>query len=83
MRSLNWALIQYDKCPYEKANPEHRHTRTQGALDVKTKEIRVMCQQAKEHQDQMDCSLPGSFVHGISQARILEWVAISFSRGSS
>ena len=27
----------------------------------------------------MDCSLPGSFVHGISQARILEWVAISFS----
>ena len=33
--------------------------------------------------DPMDCSLPGSFVHGISQARILEWVAISFSRGSS
>ena len=31
----------------------------------------------------MDCSLPGSSVHGISQARILEWVAISFSRGSS
>ena len=29
----------------------------------------------------MDCSLPGSSVHGISQARILEWVAISFSRG--
>ena len=28
----------------------------------------------------MDCSLPGSSVHGISQARILEWVAISFSR---
>ena len=30
-----------------------------------------------------DCSLPGSSVHGILQARILEWVAISFSRGSS
>ena len=28
----------------------------------------------------MDCSLPVSFVHGISQAKILEWVAISFSR---
>ena len=27
----------------------------------------------------MDCSLPGSSVHGIFQARILEWVAISFS----
>ena len=33
--------------------------------------------------DLMDCSPPGSSVHGISQARILEWVAISFSRGSS
>ena len=31
----------------------------------------------------MDCSLPGSSVHGIFQARILEWFAISFSRGSS
>ena len=27
----------------------------------------------------MDCSLPGSFVHGIFQARVLEWVAIAFS----
>ena len=31
----------------------------------------------------MDCSLPDSSVHGILQARILEWVAIPFSRGSS
>ena len=31
----------------------------------------------------MDGSLPGSSVHGILQARILEWVAIPFSRGSS
>ena len=31
----------------------------------------------------MDCSPPGSSVHGILQARILEWVAFSFSRGSS
>ena len=33
--------------------------------------------------DTMDCSLPGSSVHGLLQARILEWVAISFPRGSS
>ena len=33
--------------------------------------------------DPVDCSLPGSSVHGILQARILEWVTISFSRGSS
>ena len=30
--------------------------------------------------DCMDCSLPGSSVHGIFQARVLEWVAIAFSR---
>ena len=33
--------------------------------------------------DSMDCSPPGSSVHGIFQGRILEWVAISYSRGSS
>ena len=33
--------------------------------------------------DPMNCSLPGSSVHGILQARILEWNAISFSKGSS
>ena len=33
--------------------------------------------------DPVDCSPPGSSVHGILQARVLEWVAISFSRGSS
>ena len=33
--------------------------------------------------DPIDCSPAGSSVHGILQARILEWVAISFSRGSS
>ena len=33
--------------------------------------------------DPMECSLPGSSVHGILQARLLEWVTILFSRGSS
>ena len=33
--------------------------------------------------DPMDCSPPGSSIHGIFQATVLEWVAISFSRGSS
>ena len=33
--------------------------------------------------DPMDCSLPGSSVHGILQARILEWIAIPTCRGSS
>ena len=34
-------------------------------------------------ENPMDCSRPGSSVHGILQARILEWVTIPFSRGSS
>ena len=33
--------------------------------------------------DPMDCRLSGSSVHGLFQARVLEWIAISFSRGSS
>ena len=39
----------------------------------------------RDHEscDPMDCSLPGSSVHGILQARVLEGVAISFSRESS
>ena len=31
----------------------------------------------------MDCSLPGSSVHGIFQARVLEWIAIAFSMGKT
>ena len=38
--------------------------------------VRLLC-------NAMVCSLPGYPVHGMSQARILEWVAISFPRGSS
>ena len=30
--------------------------------------------------DPMDCSLPGSSIHGIFQARVLEWIAIAFSK---
>ena len=33
--------------------------------------------------DPMDCSLSGSSIHGIFQARVLEWIAISLSRGFS
>ena len=45
-----------------------------------------MCSVAKSYPtlfNPMVCGPPGSSVHGISQARILEWVTISFSRGSS
>ena len=45
-----------------------------------------MCTCAQSHLilcDPKDCSPPGSSVHGILQAKILEWAAISYSRGSS
>ena len=54
-----------------------------------TKEKQTVHSQSKVTQlcptlcDPMDCSLPGSSVHGIFQARVLEWVAISCSRRSS
>ena len=44
---------------------------------------RVCAQSCPTLCNPMDCSRPGSSVHGILQARILEWVAISFSRGTS
>ena len=49
-------------------------------LEVKWSEVSQSC---PTFCDPMDCSLPGSSVYGIFQARVLEWVAISFSRGSS
>ena len=41
-----------------------------------TKPCLILC-------DPMDCSPPGSSVHGILQARILDWIAMPFSRGSA
>ena len=42
-------------------------------------EIVIVTQSCSTLCDPMDCSLPGPSVHGILQARILEWIAISFS----
>ena len=46
---------------------------------VKVKSESEIAQSCPILSNPMDCSLPGSSVHGILQARILEWVAISFS----
>ena len=51
-------------------------------LDISESESEVP-QSCPTLYNPMDCSLPSSSVHGIFQARILEWVAISFSRRSS
>ena len=46
---------------------------------MKVKSEREVAQSCPTLSDPMDCGLPGSSVHGIFQARVLEWVAIAFS----
>ena len=46
---------------------------------MKVKSEREVAQSCPTLSDPMDCSLPGSSVHGIFQARVLEWGAIAFS----
>ena len=52
-------------------------------IHVKTKAESEVTQLCPTLCDPMDCSLPGSAIHEIFQAIVLEWAAISFSRGSS
>ena len=46
---------------------------------MKVKSESEVAQLCPTLSDPMDCSLPGSFIHGSFQARVLEWVAIAFS----
>ena len=46
---------------------------------MKVKSESEVAQSCPTPSDPMDCNLPGSSVHGIFQARVLEWVAIAFS----
>ena len=50
---------------------------------IKVKSESKVAQSCPTLSNPMDCSLPGSSIHGIFQARVLEWGAIAFSRGSS
>ena len=46
---------------------------------MKVKSEREVAQSCLTLSDPMDCSLPGSSIHGIFQARVLEWGAVDFS----
>ena len=50
---------------------------------MKVKSQSEVTQSCPTLSDTMDCSLPGSSVHGIFQARVLEWGAITFSMGNT
>ena len=63
------------------------YLRRSGVDFIVNKESKMRCmlvtQLCLNFRDSMDCRLPHLSVHGILQARILEWVAIPFFRGSS
>ena len=70
--TVAWSLTQFSVVGYL----VKFHCESENVNVLLTQSCPVLC-------DPMDCSLPGSSVHGISQARILEWIAISFSRAPS
>ena len=79
------SLVGYNPWDYKEPDMTEWLTHTYGCMYVYMREgknyIYIFAQLWSSICDPMDCSPPGYSVHGILQARILEWVAISFSRG--
>ena len=77
--------IMQSQPPREKqgTNKGLQHIQLFRCLIAREKNKVLIAQSGTTLCNPMDCSPPGSSVHGILQARILEWVAISFSRGAS
>ena len=59
------------------------HSSSNFLIDYESESEIEVAQSSLNLCDPVDCSPPGSSVNGILEAKILEWVAISFSRGSS
>ena len=78
-----------DKYIYWKSATRIKEEKEINSIQIETEEVKLpldaddMISYTLTLCDPMDCSLQGSSVHGILQASILEWVTISFSRGSS
>ena len=76
----DWRRMDTCRCMAESLNCSPETITTLFISYESESEVAQLCVTLHGH---MDCSLPGSSLHGILQARVLEWVAISFSRGSS
>ena len=81
-----WACQEWLECPLPAQTLPI--TTTSNHLLPKIPQLKCVCacsvtQSYLTYCNPLDCNPPGSSVHGISQARILEWVAISSSRGFS
>ena len=94
-RILEWVTVPFSRGssqPRDQTQISHIAGRfltswaTREALNKSSLNFLMLClviQSCPTLCDPMDCSLPGSSVHGVLQARILEWVAMPSSRGSS
>ena len=95
---INLGIIMKHDYRNPKVNYNHRYISMNNIIDGRRHSLRGRwkhLQEVKKKQwnsvaklcstlwDPVDCGTRGSFVHGISQSRILEWVAISFFRESS
>ena len=81
--NLCWPPCQCSRIFYVWPGRDGYFKSSQWFLTCKGKVKVLVAQSCPTLCDPMDCSLPGSSVHGILQARIREWVAISSSGGSS
>ena len=84
--TFTWEIYLFRKknCIYLDKMPWYFGMRPHYALPPESEKAKVLVAQlCPSLCDCMDCILPGSSVHGILQARILEWAAIPLSRGSS
>ena len=79
-----WLPKCYESCLFSKTTlRECQSKKLWKSILRKTLKVKVKLLSCVQLCNPMDYSLPGSTVHGIFQARILEWVAIAFSRRSS
>ena len=84
-----WAIvINLSQFCYPKLSLDTGSILNFGEIDVsrfqyESEKVKVKSLSRGRLCDPMDCSLPRSSVHGLFQARVLEWVALSFSRRSS
>ena len=78
-----WLPKCYESCLFSKTTWRECQSKKTVKKHIKKNIESEVAQSCPYLCDSMDCSLAGSTVHGIFQARILQWVAISFSRRSS
>ena len=71
------------QCSFSLQPTEHRRRQSRSMEAKNSYTLCLVTQSYPTLCNPIDCSLPGSPCHGIFQARILEWVAISSSKGSS